>query len=347
MEDKMIRFLFVRVFKISMMIFTLFAMSHLLSAADVDLKAKNPIDLEFKYKGTMIDFMVDVYYFKTSNENDYNVQVWYRVPNANLVFKEPKDKKSENKLEANLILAINTYTEGSKLEPKSHVATITFPAADENDAKDANTFSIGSLSFLLSPGIYVTKVGITDYNSDKIGIQKAKFEIPVFDAKKLMFSSVVFADKIEDPLKKDKEDDIYYVKNIDKRIFPNFKMEYKSGSELITYYEIYNLQTDTQNSPNFETTYYFDRIDKAKKEGAPNVVFKLKKQVMKSDPAVKGNFSVQYYPLKLEKELVDKKNGQKRPGFIPGLYRMTIEVVDHNAKEDAKHSISINFKVVE
>jgi len=320
------------------------------AGANEDLANKNPLDLEFTYTGEKIDFCMDLYHFLSIKEGkydktEYSIELWYKIPNPQIKFVQPTDKASKNKLEAHLVVAMNLFSEGEKIEEKSQVWARTFGIDEEKDAQNPDKFIMGTFDFLLKPGTYVAKLGISDIESNKLGIKKTKFIIPALDESKIMLSSIKFANWIEDPLKKEPESDIYFVKNINKRIFPNIERKFKAGSDMNFYYEIYNLKTNEDDKPNFDITYYFHRIEK---DGDSTKIIKLMKRTVKSDPNAQGNVSPQIYTFNLLKEYKSKKTGKMRSVFIPGNYEMIVEIIDHNRKIDEnRKGIKFNFTIEE
>ena len=317
----------------------------LIAKEDSELSRKNPLDLEFTFEGEKLEYFTDVFYFKTANENEYNVEIWYKIPNPNLKFVPPKDETSEEKLVANLIIALNTYSEGNKIENKCHIGTVNFSLDDEKNATDSGKSVLGSLNFTLSSGVYLVKFGITDIESGKLGIDKIKFVIPEYDSEKIALSSFKFADRFEDPLKKGSDEDIYFVENIGKRIFPNLERTYKTDSELIFYYEIYNLATTSENKPYFDVTYYFNRLEKSGNEDEITIK-KVFKQKISCPNDAQGNFSPQVYMLKLPKEFKSSKSDKMIPLFVPGQYEVILDIVDHNRKDgENEKKVKFNFTI--
>jgi hypothetical protein len=318
----------------SLLLVVLLAPIFILEAkVDDKLVKKNPLDLEYYYKGEKIDFNMDVFYYKTAVEDEYNVEIWYEILDKNLVFEAPKDSSSKFKLETHLVLAINLFSNGKKIEDKSNLWSVKFGIEDEKDAKNPDKSVMGNLTMTLKAGTYVAKLGVTDASSLKIGINKVKFEIPAFDKTKIFMSSIKFASKMEDAEKKSSEDDIYYVENMKKRIFPNVAKKFKTEADFGIFYEIYNLKVDAKDKPKFEITYFFNRIDKPAKEGDPIVTHKVYKKTIPSLENAEGNNSPQAYMFKLFKEMEDPKTKKIRPLFIPGNYEMIVDIVDKNRNE--------------
>jgi len=301
---------------------------------DKDLTEKNPLDLEFTYQGEKIDFNMGMFYFKTGVQGEYNVEIWYEIPNKNLQFKASEDKNFKNKLVTKLILSINAFSQGEKIENRSQLWSVAFAIDDENEAKEPDKTVMGNLNFTLKAGTYVVKLGVTDAISQKIGIEKIKFVIPEFDESKIQFSSFKYVDKVEEPLEKGSEDDIYYVKDVEKRIFPNIQNKFKTESEFNVFYEIYNLKVDSMDKPDFVITYYFNRIEKPEKEDEPVKIHKVYKKTITCPKDSQGSISRQIYMFKLFKEIEHPKTKEMKPLFIPGSYEMIVDIVDRNRSED-------------
>ena len=101
---------------------------------------------------------------------------------------------------------------------------------------------------------YKLDLVLKDINSNTIGVVSRGINVPKYDGEQLQASSVILANYIMPVPENSNQLDRYVIG--DQKIQPNVKSEYYSGSNLVSYVQIYNATIDqTTLKPSIEVTY--------------------------------------------------------------------------------------------
>jgi len=299
--------------------YPIFADTQAPSAAQTPGDSENPFVLIKNFKGTPIDFNLEICAFKLYDAPGAEIDVYYEIPNRQLAFKP----LVSDEFATSLVVAVRILDKDGKIlkETASRGST---RVKTEKETKDPALSGNFISSFNLEPGDYVFKVGVCDNVSGAVGVKERKFSVKSLPEGELGISSVLFSSDVR---KAESEDDPARVKG-DWVVTSNPTRTYRIGDTLSVYFNIYNLKLDNAGKPRFKVSYVF------KREGQR----RMWRDVVKGERK-KGENQGHLY----SNDLLAKFKGTDKDKFKPGKYTLFIKVTDElgNKAVEAKEAFTI------
>lgn len=238
-----------------------------------------------------------------------------------------KDLEFKKELDFNRA-SVNVYGVVSSLSGKIAAEfedTISTEYTDANFESGKNARSEYQKIVALPPGQrYKLDLVLKDLNGNTIGTSSKGINVPKYDGEQLQASSVILANYIQPVPEGSNQLDRYVIG--DQKIQPNVKSEYLSGSNLISYVQIYNATIDQATlKPSIEVTYEI-------KTSEGKVVEELQDLAGRSVQFFSGQ------RLVLIKETPLKN-------FAPGKYTLEIKATDLISNQSV--TCQTDFKVLE
>jgi GWxTD domain-containing protein len=236
---------------------------------------------------------------------------------------------------ASLVGFARLIPEAADARPVTLAAADSFAPADPENSDPNVPLLLFQGGAGVHPGRYTLLAGVRDPADGRVGILKQSVEAPVYEGAGLKLSTPVLASRLArstPPAVGEGKKAPFFLGSF--RVVPSLDGEFRQGSDLAWYYQVYNAAPDPATGhPNLTIEYNFllNQLDKAKSTWEYRPV--TAPQVVKDRTSQVEAFSFQ---------LVKPTPTQK--GWVEGDYRLTIKVTDEVAKTSVSQELS--FKVV-
>jgi hypothetical protein len=196
--------------------------------------------------------------------------------------------------------------------------TVKIDVPEELLARTVENASVYWKALPLRPGMYKLDLVLKDVNGDRVGTYSRGFRVPEYDEDKLASSSLILADMMQKVASKDVGTGSFVIGNtkVRPRVEPadGKPATFKRDQRLNLWMQVYNLSMDEKTKkPSAQIEY--DIVNQQTNKSVLHVVESTDQMANAGEQ------------MTLEKSL-------SLATFDPGLYRLTVKVVDNVSKQD-------------